>query len=141
MVRADVVAAKVGRANAWLDDAAELLGGPLDEFVADRTRRDLCAFYVFLAIEECIGLAAHWVASAGWPRPDDAAGAFEGLADRDALAPELARDLRAAVGLRNRIAHGYASTDHARLHREAAAGVPQLRRFLLAAAEAAASEG
>ena len=38
--------------------------------------------------------------------------------------------LRGAVGLRNRIAHGYASVDHARVHEEYRAGVEALRRFL-----------
>lgn len=139
MVRADVVAAKVGRATGWLDDADPFLRRPLDEFVADRTGRDVAAFYVFLAIQECIDIAAHWVASAGWAPPDDAAGAFDTLGDRGVIADELARSLRAAVGLRNRIAHGYASVDLERLHDEAVTGVPLLRRFLLAAAEAAAA--
>jgi uncharacterized protein YutE (UPF0331/DUF86 family) len=45
--------------------------------------------------------------------------------------------LRGAAGLRNRIAHGYADLDHARLHSELAQGVATLRRFLSAVADAA----
>jgi uncharacterized protein with HEPN domain len=39
--------------------------------------------------------------------------------------------------VRNRIAHGYASVDHDRIHAEATAGIEALRRFMLAAAAAA----
>jgi hypothetical protein len=44
---------------------------------------------------------------------------------------ETATSLRAAVGLRNGIAHGYALLDYARVHQEAQTGIPALRRFLL----------
>jgi uncharacterized protein with HEPN domain len=39
--------------------------------------------------------------------------------------------------LRNRIAHGYALLDYARVHQEAQAGLPALRGFLVAIAKAA----
>jgi uncharacterized protein YutE (UPF0331/DUF86 family) len=59
------------------------------------------------------------------------------LADRRVIDRETATSLRAAVGLRNRIAHGYALLDYARVHQEAQAGIPALRRFLLAITEVA----
>ena len=40
----------------------------------DRPGRDLALFYLFFAIQECVDLAAHWVADEGWMTPDDAAG-------------------------------------------------------------------
>jgi len=137
MVRREVVAAKAGRSRAWLNDAAAILLNPLDVFLADPRGRDLAIFYLFLAIQECIDLAAHWVADAGWGEPDDAGSAFDMLADRNVIDRETATSLRTAVGLRNRIAHGYALLDYARVHQEAQAGIPALRRFLLAIAEAA----
>lgn len=137
MVRRDVVAAKVGRARAWLNDASPTLQAPLEAFLADPKARDLSLFYLFLAIQECIDLAAHWVADEAWGEPDDAGSAFDILADRGVVDRETATALRAATGLRNRIAHGYALLDHARVHREARAGLPALRIFLAAAARAA----
>ncbi|MBI4264720.1 MAG: DUF86 domain-containing protein [Acidobacteria bacterium] len=137
MVNRDVVAAKTGRARAWLNDAANMLLGPLDAFQADAKGRDLSLFYLFLAIQECIDLAAHWVADEGWGEPDDAGSVFDILADRQVIERDVATTLRGAVGLRNRIAHGYALLDHERVHQEAQAGIPALRRFLAAAATAA----
>lgn len=137
MVRPDVVANKVGRARGWLNDAESLFGPEPGEFRADVQKRDLALFYLFLAIQECIDLAAHWVADEGWGEPDDAGSAFDLLADRGAISREAATALRGATGLRNRIAHGYALLDYDRVHVEAREGIPALRAFLLAVATSA----
>ena len=65
-----MVATKVGRARTWLNDAATTLLAPLDGFLADSKGRDLSLFYLVLAIQESIDLAAHWVADEGWGEPD-----------------------------------------------------------------------
>jgi hypothetical protein len=56
IVRPEVAAARVARAQAWLVDAESLLAAPPDAFVADRRGRDLALFYLFLAIQESIDL-------------------------------------------------------------------------------------
>jgi len=137
MVRPEVAAARVARAQAWLSDAESLLAVPPDEFVADRKGRDLALFYLFLAIQECIDLAAHWVADEGWAPPDDAGSTFDVLADRGVIARPVADGLRAAAGLRNRIAHGYAMLDYRRVQEESRAGIRPVRQFLEAVATAA----
>lgn len=137
MVNRDVVAAKVARARGWLNDCAPAFSGPAEAFVADRGRRDLALFYLFLAIQECIDVAAHWVADEGWGDADEAGSAFDVLADHDLISRQTATALRAAVGLRNRIAHGYAILEHERIHAEAQVGIPALRGFLSAVSDAA----
>lgn len=137
MVRRDVAGARLARAAAWLDDASRILDQPVDEFVAATRDRDLALFYLFLAIQECIDLSAHWVADAGWGAPDDAGSTFDVLAARYCIDLDLADRLRLAAGLRNRIAHGYAMLDYRRVHAEAQDGVPALRRFLAAVAREA----
>jgi uncharacterized protein YutE (UPF0331/DUF86 family) len=141
VVRRDIVAAKAGRARAWLNDAGAAFDGTVAAFLADAKARDLALFHLFLAIQDCIDLAAHWVADEGWGEPDDAGSAFDVLAARGVIETETATALRAAAGLRNRIAHGYASLDYGRVYREAQAGVPALRRFLLAVTQAAGLQG
>ncbi len=137
MVKPEVARHKIARAHARLDQAEALVSRPVETFIADLAGRDLASFYLQLAIQEVIDLAAHWVADAGWEPPRDAASTFDILADRGAIDRDLAPRLRAAVGLRNRIAHDYAGVDPARLHAEFAAGVEPLRRFLVAVANAA----
>ena len=99
MVRPDVAARKIARASAWLDDAEAILSRPVEELVAAAKDRDLAAFYLFLAIQEGVDLAAHWVADAGWAVPDDAASTFDVLAERAAIDRDLATSLRLATGL------------------------------------------
>ncbi len=96
--------------------------------------RDLASFYLLLAIQEAVDLAAHWVSDAGWPPPADASSTFDLIAARGGIECDLAVRLRAAVGLRNRIAHSYADVDHARLRREFQEGTDALRRFFASVA-------
>lgn len=137
MVRRDVAGARVARAVAWIDDAERTLSLPLDELAADVRARDLALFYLFLAIQECIDLAAHWVVDAGWMAPDDAGSTFDVLADNGVFDRQTADALRKAADLRNRIAHGYAMVDPARVQAESRQGIPALRRFLDLVARAA----
>ncbi len=137
MVRRDIAGARVARAAAWLDDASRILEQPADDFVAAIKDRDLALFYLFLAIQECIDLSAHWVADAGWGAPEDAGSTFDVLAERGSIDRDLADRLRLAAGLRNRIAHGYAMLDYRRVQIESQAGIPGLRRFLAAVAREA----
>jgi uncharacterized protein YutE (UPF0331/DUF86 family) len=114
-----------------------MLLGPLDAFRSDPQARDLSLFYLFLAVQVCIDVAAHWVADEGWGEPDDAGGAFDILADRGVIDRAMATALRGAASLRNRIAHGYAMLDYDRVHHDEQTGVPALREFLLAVTRAA----
>lgn len=137
MVRRDVAGVRVARAATRLNDAAHLLEQPADVFAAAAKDRDLAIFYLFLAIQAIIDLAAHWVADSAWGVPAEAGAAFDVLAERDAIDHDLATTLRAADGLRNRIAHGYAMLDYRRVQSEALAGLPSLRRFLEAVSKEA----
>ena len=137
MVRPDVAGARIARAQTWLRDAEGFLLRSTQEFVGDRTGRDLALFYLFLSIQECIDLAAHWVADEGWIAPDDAGSTFDVLADHAVIERPVADALRGATGLRNRIAHGYAMVDYARVQQESRLGIPALRVFLDAVARAA----
>jgi uncharacterized protein YutE (UPF0331/DUF86 family) len=135
MVRVDVVAKKIATARARLKDAHGVFNKNLEDFLADERERDLAMFYLFLAIQECIDIAAHWVADAGWGVPEDAGETFDILGEHAVISRELARALRGAVSLRNRIGHGYISVDPERVHTEYPRGADALRRFLARAAE------
>jgi uncharacterized protein YutE (UPF0331/DUF86 family) len=130
MVRREVVRQKAARAIAWLNAATPTLERDVDDFRSDVPARDLAVFYLFLALQECIDIAAHWVSDEGWGPPDDVGSTFEILADRGVITRALATSMRAAAGLRNRIAHGYALLDHERLHRESTAGLASVRDYL-----------
>jgi len=130
MLRRDLIAQKLATARARLKAADEIFTRPIDDFLADEKERDLATFYLFLAIQECIDIAAHWVADSDWGPPDEAGATFEILRDKKVIAPSLAQHLRAATGLRNRIAHGYGGLDPERLHGEYRKGSDSLSEFL-----------
>ena len=130
MVKPEIVRRKISLAAYRLDKAAGLLSQPPEEFLADEAQQDLASFSLFLAIQECIDLAAHWISDEGWAPPQETASLFDVLADHQAIERTLAVGLRRAVALRNRIAHGYSSVDHERIQAEYQTGIADLRRFL-----------
>jgi uncharacterized protein YutE (UPF0331/DUF86 family) len=137
VVRPDVAGVRVARAETWLTDASRYFDMPPAEFVAASKERDLALFYLFLAMQECIDLAAHWVADEGWQPADDAGSTFDVLAARGVIEAADAAALRAAAGLRNRIAQGCAMLDYQRVQTEAKEGIPARRSFLHVVARAA----
>ncbi len=130
MVRPDVAERKIARALDWLNRTEKLLARPVAELRADDLARDGAAFYFFLAVQEAIDLATHWVADEGWTPPDDVGSTFDVLAAHAAITVALASEMRSIVRVRNRIAHGYSTVDHATFHAEAPAGIASLKTFL-----------
>lgn len=130
MVKHDVAAKKVAEARRRLAQADTIFGQPGEAVPEDEAKRDLACFYLLLAIQECIDLAAHWVSDADWGPPEDVGGVFDILAKKEVIPKELAASLRGATGLRNRIAHGYSALDPQRIWSEYPAGSASLREFL-----------
>lgn len=135
MVNHDLFSQKLAAARARLQTADEIFDKPVEEFFDKERERDLATFYLFLAVQACIDIAAHWVASADWGPPVDAGSTFEILRDRGLIDSALTDGLRGATGLRNRIAHGYTTIDPRRLHAEYRKGSSVLRDFLAVAAK------
>lgn len=98
-------------------------------FTSDEPTHDLCAFYLILAVEECIDLAEHLVAEKRWGVPESSGGEFDLLAKQGVIDVDLARKMREAVGLRNVLVHQYADTDWRLVH-AAANDLGRLRTFL-----------
>jgi len=137
MVKPEIVRRKISEAASRLDKAESILSRPPEEFLVDDEQQDLASFYLLLAVQECIDLAAHWIADEGWDPPQETSSLFDVLASRQAIDRALAVGLRRAVALRNRIAHGYSSVDHERIQAEYQTGIADLRRFLAAVASEA----
>jgi uncharacterized protein YutE (UPF0331/DUF86 family) len=79
-----------------------------------------------------VDLAAAWVSADQLSPPDSAGAAFDVLAGHGRIPVATAEAMRRAVGLRHRIAHGYAGIDARRLHDEAGPGVAAIRAYLAA---------
>jgi uncharacterized protein YutE (UPF0331/DUF86 family) len=102
---------------------------------ADVDLQDALALSLLVAIPEAVDIAFHVVADEGWGGvPASYAESFDMLARHGVIDTVLAQEMAAAAGLRNRIAHGYASVDVARLWTEMPAGVAALERYAAAMA-------
>ena len=129
MVRSDVAAARVARGQAWPPTRhASSTVPPTRSWPIPGTATLRCSI-CFSRSRSAIDLAAHWVADAGWALPDDAGSTFDVLAQHGVLDQRAADTLRAAVGLRNRIAHGYAMLDYQRVQRKRGKAFPCCGRF------------
>jgi uncharacterized protein YutE (UPF0331/DUF86 family) len=107
MVDKAVLAKKLAAIRDAVARIREVLPNTADAFGADRTTREIVILNLFVALQEAIALATHWLADEGWDVPQSYGDAFTVLADRHVLEHELAKRLRAASGLRNLIAHQY----------------------------------
>ena len=111
MVDAVLLAAKIAMIRDAVARIGAVLPAMLSEFQSDRTVREVIALNLFVAIQECVALASHVLADAGWGVPKTYGEAFTALAERGVLNAELAARLRAAAGLRNLLAHQYGAID------------------------------
>lgn len=129
MVGADLLARRVlalSEALGHLDrpeasDPARLRGDPVMRAAVER--------WLQVAIEACIDVAYHLIASEGWTPPETARAAFRALVAHGRLEADLADRLGLAAGLRNLIVHDYAELDLDLLAAAVRDDLDDLRRF------------
>jgi uncharacterized protein YutE (UPF0331/DUF86 family) len=129
MVDQDVVAAKladladrIARVRARCpEDAARL--------ASDRDALDLVSFNLMLAVQICADLASHIIADESWPLATTLAAGFNRLRDHGVISPPTAASLCKAVGLRNVVAHGYATVNPDLVHAAGTRGIADLEAF------------
>jgi uncharacterized protein YutE (UPF0331/DUF86 family) len=82
-----------------------------------------------VSIEACINIAYHLIAEQGWTPPDSARAAFEQLASHGLIAPDLAKALGRAAGMRNILVHDYVRVDRQVLVSVLSSSLEDLRAF------------
>lgn len=116
MVDKTILASKIAAVRDAVARIRSILPEDATVFVADRTTREVVILNLFVALQECVSLAAHWLADDGLDVPQRYAELFRRLGDRGVIAPDLAGRLAAASGLRNLVAHQYGVLDWTRIH-------------------------
>lgn len=129
MVDKAVLAKKLATVRDAVARIGAILPSTAEEFHADRTAREVVTLNLFIALQDSIALATHWLADAGWDVPQSYGEVFTVLAEHEVLDAELASRLRAAAGLRNLIAHQYGALDFDRLFAFASSKLDDLQRF------------
>lgn len=124
-----VVAAKVAAIRDAVDRIRRVLPSAASAFEADRTAREVVILNLFVALQETVSLATHWLADAGLDTPGTYREIFLALAERGKIPRDLAERLAAAAGFRNLVAHQYGILDPARVHAIAAKELGDLLDF------------
>lgn len=129
MVDKVLLASKIAAIRDAVARIRGVLPRDLDPFIADRTVREVVVLNLFVALQDCVALAAHWLADEGQDVPQTYADVFRRLGDRQVLPMDLAARLAAASGFRNLIAHQYGALDWTRVHAIASERLDDLLAF------------
>jgi uncharacterized protein YutE (UPF0331/DUF86 family) len=135
MTDAEIVLRKLAVLRDHVSRARRRRPATVDELLGDQDLQDALCMSLLVAIQEAIDTAFHIAADEGWGVPASNAEAFEILARNGVLSAALAREMGSAASLRNRIAHGYATVDLARLWGEIPSGLDALDRYTASVAE------
>lgn len=129
MVDKILLATKIAAVRDAVARIRTVLPAAPDQFVSDRTAREIVVLNLFVALQECVSLAAHWLADQGLDVPQTYAEMFRCLGERAVIPVGLATRLAAASGFRNLIAHQYGVLDWTRIHALASERLEDLLAF------------
>jgi uncharacterized protein YutE (UPF0331/DUF86 family) len=129
MVDKPLLATKIAAVRDAVARIRAVLPADAEAFVSDRTIREVVILNLFVALQECVSLAAHWLADEGATVPSSYAELFRRLGEQEVVSSELATRLAAASGLRNLVAHQYGVLDWRRIHALASEGLADLLDF------------
>lgn len=139
MVDSAVLAHRIAAVRDAVSRIRAMLPADAAGLKADRTAWEVEVLNLFVALQECLTLATHWLAEEGWEVPSGYGQAFLVLAEHGVIDASLASRLATAAGLRNLIAHRYGALDYERVHAIASDGLEDLLEFCRALARAVAS--
>jgi uncharacterized protein YutE (UPF0331/DUF86 family) len=135
VVDPDIVARRLLALNESLTELARPEAGDATALTASSMLRAAVERWLQVAIEACIDVASHAIASEGWPPPSTGREAFLILAQHGRVPGELAQRLGLAVGLRNLLVHDYARIELTVLAHTVRHDLADLRDFAKLAAE------
>jgi len=129
MVDSTILASKIGAVRDAVARIRAVLPADVETFVSDRTTREVVVLNLFVALQECMALAAHWLADEGRDVPQTYGDMFRRLGERGVIPGDLAVRLAAASGLRNLMAHQYGILDWKRVFALASGSLDDLLAF------------
>ena len=129
MVDRTILASKIASVRDAVARIRAVLPADIEAFVSDRTTREVVVLNLFVALQECMSLAAHWLADEGVDVPQTYGDMFRRLGERGVISGELAVRLAAASGLRNLVAHQYGILDSRRVFTLASERLDDLLAF------------
>jgi uncharacterized protein YutE (UPF0331/DUF86 family) len=102
---------------------------PRDAFLASPDQLGNAKYHFVIAVECCIDIANHIIASEGYRFPKDNADSFVVLIERSILEPGLRDALRAMARFGNRLVHLYWDVDDERVYEFLQEALGDIERF------------
>ena len=98
-------------------------------FVKNIDVHDLLVFRLQQAVETCIDIATHIIASLDVPQKETAKDAFAFLGEKGIISKQLSSKMGQAADFRNRVVHGYNDFDFKLLFKDYKEDLKDLRQF------------
>ncbi len=111
MVDRPKLASLLNNLKAYVEVLAALALVPRDVFLADPDKRGNAKYHFVIAIECCIDIGNHIIASERFRIPKDNADVFTVLVENGNCPAEIEDTLRAMARFRNRLVHLYWAVD------------------------------
>ncbi|HXV59296.1 MAG TPA: DUF86 domain-containing protein [Vicinamibacteria bacterium] len=132
MVDREILATRLSKLRSALVKLERIAEQARDDYLTNETDRALAEHYLRIALEATLDAGNHVIAAEGFRKPLKLRDVPLILAENRVIPTELAEKLARAVGLRNRLVHGYAEIDHERLHEILNEELIDLERFAVA---------
>ena len=111
MVNPKKIVSLLDSLKGYLDTLHRHAGTPRDVFLRDSDALDSAKYNFIVAIENCIDIGNHIIASEGLRLPSDYRDVAQVLAESDVIGPDLAERFKSMVSFRNRLVHMYWKVD------------------------------
>lgn len=119
----------------YLGVLRSLAGTERETFLVNPDKIGNAKYHLVIAIECCIDVANHIIASENYRFPKDNADSFTVLVEEKILARECSEPLRAMARFRNRLVHLYWEVDDRRVHDYLQEGLADIESFVTAVAK------
>lgn len=116
MVNRDIVVTKIAHIQENLNRLKRKNNIAREQFLDDRDVQDIVLYNLQTAIQGCIDIAGHIISDNNWGIPESFADMFDKLCEQKVISRRTTEAMRAMAGLRNLIAHEYATLDLGRIH-------------------------
>jgi uncharacterized protein YutE (UPF0331/DUF86 family) len=132
LVDREILATRLSKLREALRHLARLAQKTREEYLSSETDRALAEHYLRIALEATLDAGNHVIATEGFRKPLQLRDVPLILAENQVVPFELSEKLARAVGLRNRLVHGYAEIDHGRLYEILTGDLSDLEKFAVA---------
>ena len=107
----DVIINKIERIRKCIIRIESKCPNSPEQLAADYDLQDILSVNLERAVQSCVDIATHIIASLEIPAPDTMADAFSVLESRDVISMPVAARMIKAVGFRNIVVHAYHEID------------------------------